>query len=415
MFNQGFNKPPSQKDLKEYSRVEMQGKRDQLASWLVGLRQMRREDPERAKNYIPPKESIKRFYEEVAKEYKALPFTKEEIEEKFSAENLSSLSLEEYAELLKRVPPRFILHITRQGVRDRVSFHSGRGEMSDGFKKILSDGKIKSKLEQYLGEIIEKDSVRSLFENYLRIPGDYPTKKEAASRVTDFLTRHIGTNLAFSEVADVSAVHASMDYVGEEFYGGEPGNEIFFLYPTAYVASQYRIADQWDTPAGFNMKESTMGSQYNDLWLKTKSQNKGELPVNASIVFIPKNTKVDPKTGSKYKIGSDSTPIQSENESFQLVDPETAMDSSEYWEQYFEKSGKRPSKIIYYEEATPNEALEAFKINAGITDDQHKDIDLKSLFAENIMDTNKEMHLQMQEEIEIIARYSEELLWEYYT
>ena len=163
------------------------------------------------------------------------------------------------------------------------------------------------------------------------------------------------------------------------------------------------------------MKESTMGSQYNDLWLKTKSQNKGELPVNASIVFIPKNTKVDPKTGSKYKIGSDSTPIQSENESFQLVDPETAMDSSEYWEQYFEKSGKRPSKIIYYEEATPNEALEAFKINAGITDDQHKDIDLKSLFAENIMDTNKEMHLQMQEEIEIIARYSEELLWEYYT
>ena len=548
MFNQGFNKPPSKKDLKEYSRVEMQGKRDQLASWLVGLRQMRREDPERAKNYIPPKESIKRFYEEVAKEYKALPFTKEEIEERFSAENLSSLSLEEYAELLKRVPPRFILHITRQGVRDRVSFHSGRGEMSDGFKKILGDKKIKSKLEQYLGEIVEKDSVRNLLEGYLRIPEDYPTKKEAMTRMVDFLTRHVGTNLAFSEVADVSAVHASMDYVAEEFYGGEPGNEMFFLYPTAHIASQYNIADQWDTPEGFNMKDSGISGQYNDLWLKAKSGNKGELPVDASIVFIPKNTKVDPTTGSKYKI-EDGKPVENTDEiekiktliqspefkalwpqvsdtfyqyqnldwelsrerkklltltvldrdekakiesnisrmeeslggvkesilkvssmarefgindqrfydildnpayrefstlqylfslsqtdnvfsrmseyevsdrfasiglSFQLVDLQSAVESYQYWENYFGTSGKKPSKIIYYEEATPNMALEAFKGSAGITDDQHRGMDLKSLFAENVMGNNKEMHLQMQEQIELISRYSQELLDEYY-
>ena len=100
--------------------------------------------------------------------------------------------------------------------------------------------------------------------------------------------------------------------------------------------------------------------------------------------------------------------------SFQLVDAESAIESLQFWEQYFERTGKRPSKIIYYGEATPNEALGAFKRNAGITDDQHKGVDLKSLFAENVMGTNKEMHLQMQGEIELIARFSEELLGEYY-
>src|SRR3990167_196789 len=149
MFSPEFNKPPSKKDLREYSKVEMREKRDYLASWLRELRQMQRDNPEKAKDYIPPKELVLRFYEEVAKEYKALPFSKEEIEEKFSAENLSALSLEEYVELLRKVPPRFVLHITRQGVRDRASFHSGRGQVSDGFEKILSDRKIKSKLEQY--------------------------------------------------------------------------------------------------------------------------------------------------------------------------------------------------------------------------------------------------------------------------
>lgn len=297
-----FYRPPSKKELREYSQANLAEKRKELSDWIKELRNMQKTNPEEAKQYLPPKELLKRFYEEVAGVYKDSPLSKEEIEDKFSSENLSQLNLEGYVELLKKVPPRFILHITRQGVRDRASFHSGRGEVSHGFEQILENGEIKSVLERYLGGVIAKDSVHSILLNYLEIPQNYPTRREAAMRINDFLTRHGGTNLASSEIADTSALHTSMDYVADDNYGGESTNEIFFLYPTAYVASQYRIAAQWDIPPGFNMKDSTMSGQFNDLWLKAKSNNAGVMPIDAAIVFVPENAHVDPNTGSRYKI-----------------------------------------------------------------------------------------------------------------
>ena len=541
-----FYRPPSKKELREYSQVNLAEKRKKLSDWIKELRNIQKADPEEAKQYLPPKELLKRFYEEVAEVYKDSPFSKEEIEDKFSSENLSQLNLEEYVELLKKVPPRFILHITRQGVRDRASFHSGRGEVSHGFEQILENGEIKSVLERHLSGVIAKDSIHSVLSNYLEIPQNYPTRREAAVRINNFLTRHGGTNLASSEIADTSALHTSMDYVADDNYGGELTNEIFFLYPTAYVASQYRVAAQWDIPPGFNMKDSTMSGQFNDLWLKAKSNNAGAMPIDAAIVFVPENANVDPNTGSRYKIEKgepvsnteqiekvkffiesvelkdlwprvsealrdyqnvvwEITQIQkslkitkSDDErekldtklsvlqsrmeelkkvisellqkaqdfgildkrfyerlgsatgqefeslysllalcerekpfagidnweidekiastglSFQLADPEKTVSSRQYWEQYFQRVGKQPSKIIFYDQATPNEAMNAFRQHAGISDSQHKEIDLKNMFSENIFSSNKGVHDAMQREREIFAQYAEELLDEFY-
>ena len=100
--------------------------------------------------------------------------------------------------------------------------------------------------------------------------------------------------------------------------------------------------------------------------------------------------------------------------SFQLADSEKTISSRQYWEQYFQRVGRQPSKIIFYDQATPNGALDAFRQHAGISDSQHKEIDLKNMFAENIFSSNKGLHDAMQREREVFAQYAEELLGEFY-
>ena len=51
-----------------------------------------------------------------------LPLDRRQIEELFSEENLAGLDLNGFVELLRRVPPRFMTHVTRQGVRDNISY-----------------------------------------------------------------------------------------------------------------------------------------------------------------------------------------------------------------------------------------------------------------------------------------------------
>jgi hypothetical protein len=529
----------TKKELREFSKEKFAKKRAELVDWIKQLREIQRTDPEKAKDYLPPRELLHTFYEEMNKVYKDLPLDKEEIEEQFSSENLSRLNLNEYIALLKKVPPRFILHITRQGVRDRASFHSGRGEVSHGFESILNSGEIGSILERCLEGVITKESVRNVINNYLRIPENFPTRSEATQRIEDFLTRHVGNNLAHSEVADVSALHVSMDYVMTEEYGAERGNDIFFVYPTAFIASQYKIAAQWAVPDEFNMVKSGISGQFNDLWIKTKENNAGSMPLDASIVFIPANTQVDKNTGSKYDIDHEGVPVSNTEQiekikllinlpetkeawpdvyeklysyqnsawelskkekaemrderkisqlkveveeskkiiksfvrkaeeygitdprfhdtlldygsvehgrlvyllsfcsnedafkgmsefeinhmfggaglTYKLADEENAITSKEYWEKYFERVGKRPSKIVFYDETDPNEALSAFKKRTGLVKNLHEGIDLKSMFAENVLHNNRQMHEMMAGEISLFVKYADEIIDELYT
>lgn len=236
----------------------------------------------------------------------AQPFTKEEIEQTFTTDNLSKLPLEEYIGLLQRVPARFITHVTRQGVRDKASFHSGRGAVDHGFERIVEQGALQSKLEQALGKEINTDSVAHTLKDYLGIPKDHPDRASAEQRIEDFLERSPIAGET-SEIADLGAVHMATEMVADAFYGGESGNEFFFVYPAAYIASQFELAGQSAIPDNFGEHGDT---KYNDLWVKEKKDVASEIPLDAGIAFVPADALVDPRTGSRYEIGPDGQAIE---------------------------------------------------------------------------------------------------------
>ncbi|MDP3970431.1 MAG: hypothetical protein Q8P90_01900 [bacterium] len=144
-----FRRPPTKRELRDFSQavpewaVKRQEQADVMVSIFDEIAELEKTDPEAAekmrKDYLPPEQMLENFYGRVAEDYKELPLEDDEIEQLFSAEHLASLSLEEYVELLRRVPPRFMTHITRQGVRDNASHNrGGYGEMNRGFEGALA-------------------------------------------------------------------------------------------------------------------------------------------------------------------------------------------------------------------------------------------------------------------------------------
>ncbi|MFH1426510.1 MAG: hypothetical protein ABIG66_03720 [Candidatus Kerfeldbacteria bacterium] len=560
-----FERKPKKKDLREYSQhvPEWAEKRREEAAWLLEFRRTAREleatDPEAAEEYrrmyLPPQKVLEKFYSDVEKDYKELPLSKEEIDEQFTTENLSELSLDEYVELLRKVPPRFVTHITRQGIRDNISHHTGGyGEFNRGFEGVMENGSVRSILEQYLLDGVTKDTVREVIEKILEVKKYHKTRGAAASRVVDFLTTSEVAS-ASSEFADQKAVHVALDTVADAYYGGERNNEIFFVYPVAYIAANYSIGSQkFNIPERFGPNEVIESSQYNDFWLLSKEKKSGDLPVDSAITFLPENTPVDPETGSRYMVDADGQPVPNTDQlealkrliqapetkalwggmgsaindlysnsravldskqnlsemierygsdSYSTEDAETALKeaelslreaqsavdpllklaekhgvtdprfrdavmdtrspafnalndffnqtlhdvpfsthgefddfhfanvmrglgmtnklaektvtSREYWESYFDRTGKRPSKIIYYEQQTPNEAFDAFRERAGLIEDGlHREVDLKEMYKEN--DVGQEgIHQTLERERELFIQYADEILDELYS
>lgn len=532
---------PSEAELKKFAIDNIAGKAKRYA-WLIEELQKAEEAEARGENpeFVPREDLMAEFYRDMAKIYEEAALSKEEIEQQFSAENLSQLSLEEYIKLLRKVPPRFILHVTRQGIRDRISFHSGTGELYRGFENIIQQNEIKSTLEHYLEGLVTRSSVKNLLTGYLHMPNAYSTRLEAEKRIRDFLHPSNPVTHNTSEMADISAVHAAMDFSADEWYGGERENEYFFVYPTAHVASQYKLTYQMNIPEGFKGEHFNTASQYNDLWITAKEKGAGKMPLDAAIAFIPENSQIDPETGSRYEVKDGHAVPNSEqldklmawikSESFQsiwrdldrlkynlqeaigqvssletrlksekypdradeekLVKAHTALEQAKilfqpfinsaseagitdarffsifetadsqkwdglrvfidianqptqneidklrldgaivgmqmqyrladktvsakkYWEDYFTKIGKRPSKVIYYEQATPNEALVEFRKRAGLKDSQHSQVDLAKMFEENII-FQRAAHDRLAQERELIVQYVGEILDEWY-
>jgi hypothetical protein len=71
-------------------------------------------------------------------------------------------------------------------------------------------------------------------------------------------------------------------------------------YPSAYVASQLNYG-------GKGTLADRGNSQHNDKWIYTKDHE--GMPLDVGLVFIPEDAKVDPQTGSRYKIGESGEPI----------------------------------------------------------------------------------------------------------
>jgi hypothetical protein len=358
---------------------------------------------EAQKDFKPIAEISKNLRDQLLRNFERPQLGKAEIQEAFTVKNLSSLNLQEYISLLLRVPARFIVHVTRHGFKDTGSHHSLRTDtFSHGFEAMLKDGQIRSVNDQISGGKWNKDSV----ESKINAITASPTKAGKEDHVDQLLNMAMNANIQ-SEFADGTAVHAAIDYVAEAYYGGEKGNQVFAIFPAAMVASQYSSTSQ-NRRVPKDFKVDRLHDDKNDLWMIRNEDKRGALPLDAGILFLPADARVDPETGSIYESNESDGSLVRNDEAPLAKD---TVSSREYWETYFEKNGLKPSKVIYYHGEDPNQALQAFREETGLHSKLHDDQSLTGLFPEN-MRSQKELASLLSSQVEAFQSFSDEVIEE---
>lgn len=249
-----------------------------------------------------PGRLLEAFYSGEEKKWAEAGYTKEDIQKYFSEEHLASLSLEEYALLMRRFPGEIVTHVTRQGVRDHASsfWHTGgEGKFLNGFKDTLLDGRLRSALGIALQEHTKEDAMIK----FLKLD-EVNSREEALSKLNSEFRSNLSTSHAF---ADGSSVHVASEVVMDKMYGAEGGNEIFFAFPSAFIASQFHFGGKGDlTDISYD--------QHNDKWIHTKDHE--GISLDSGLVFIPLDTLVHSETGSRYEIDDTGNPmVKEENRS----------------------------------------------------------------------------------------------------
>lgn len=323
------------------------------------------------------------FYREQKEKWAKSEYTKEDITENFSEEHLISLSLEDYILLLKRFPNEMVAHVTRQGIRDHTGhmYHTaGVGAYTDGFMKMVEDGRLRSPLSVYLVENEKEQAIAK----FLHLD-DFKTKEDALNylaTLTEARQHEAGS------YADRMAVHFATEEVADCYYGSERGNEIFIVYPSAHVASQYYFSGQ--------LNESG-GSYWNDQWVWANEERGMDL--NAGLVFIPEEAKVDRKTGSRYELDESGNPIKNSEylDAFRKV--VNSSDFHDFADQVMEITGKLNQSWDSPDLSSRNQALlqklEPFRQRLeqefGITDRRFQKaiLDYQNLFSIDVQNRNQ--------------------------
>lgn len=273
------------------------------------------------------------FYDKEKQKWLEKSYTKEDITKYFNEEHLKSLSVDDYALLLKRFPGNMVTHVTRQGVRDHfgIGNHTkGLGEFHNNFKDILG----KKQLNSAIGLELQNSSKEKLVSDYLdefikdlETAGREPDGKSAYSRIESKLGYGAiqGSQYNF---ADRSAIHVATEQVADAIYGSERRNEIFFAFPSTFVASQMEFGGQ--------LKENSGGSHNDQLiWANLE---KG-MNLDAGLVFIPEEADVSTKTGSKYELDEKNNPIIIEKNILDIKKLTDSADFSEFADQALEILG----------------------------------------------------------------------------
>ncbi|HNW23229.1 MAG TPA: hypothetical protein PKH06_00495 [Candidatus Dojkabacteria bacterium] len=258
------------------------------------LRKQEEGEEENIKEIPTSSEILSAYYEKM----ESMPLSIKEKEDLLKPEALAQLSTEEYVKLWKRLNPYYLSHVTRQGFRDHnaMMYHSaGIGQYGNGFVEVAEDkGIIRPPIfirENGLRSR-DKESVRGWLEDNKIFKGN---KEQAQSRVHELI--NIQKVIDTPKYPDVTAVHFMTEHVGNRYYGGERGNEVFFIFPTDVVASQNYFH--------FNGREKSFTNpqseeKWNDIFVWSKTQENPGVPIDAGLVFLPNSTLVDPETGSKY-------------------------------------------------------------------------------------------------------------------
>ena len=368
------------KDYFAIKKVEalLQGKLDQQSSLEEELSKavIGRPDLEETRQMISD------FYASEKKKWAEAPYSKEDIAENFTEEHLASLSLEDYALLMKRFPGQMVTHVTRRGVRDHYGMfeHSkGFGEVApDGFKGILESKRLQSPLGVALSQAGSYHDICRFLNSgdELITHRDVVDDENLDRQPTSIRPLIAGFKQYFDDPThrqfnDKAAIHVAIEQVLDEIYGSERGNEIFIAYPSAHIASQYEFGN-FDN----NVISHAGDDKRNDLYVWAENETAG-MNIDAGIVFVPDNAQVDPDTGSLYRLDSSGKPIeatipkdQRESNIFYAEKTDRPIRSHDYWEQYFSQHPEsRPSKVVYYDSSmTPTEALWDWKEKNGIVD-----------------------------------------------
>ncbi len=292
------------KDYFEYkkTKAEIAEKTAELTGVEATISDKEEEIPE----FAETRKMIDDFYGGEKKKWAEAGYTPEDIAEQFTEEKLSALSVEEYAELMKRFPGEMVTHVTRQGIRDHAPMreHSaGLGEFHNNFTSMLVDGRMRSAIGIALQEHTKEDAmVKFLKLDRLDelLPGDTVTSPREKALMMHESNFEYSSSSSFAAYADKSSVHMAAELVLDDIYGGEHGNEIFFAYPSAHVASQFRYSGDL-TDEG--------GDKHNDKWIYTKDHE--GMSLDAGLTFIPEDAMVDPKTGSRYEVDAEGSPTPS--------------------------------------------------------------------------------------------------------
>jgi hypothetical protein len=251
------------------------------------------------------KATLDNFYQREGERWRSAGYEREDVERYFSEEYLSSLSLEEYVVLLQRFKPEILTHVTRYGVRDHsamMEHRGGLGEFLTSFTNLLQDGRMRS----VIGKIVNREDKEVAFREYFdyildQIRKHAPwVKDESDQQVLSNYFARMMTNSSFGGLPDVAAVHFGLESALDDFYGGETGNEIFFVYPVPLILNQGMMSGRFQRDVDKNNNAYVWENDFRGI------------DINSSVVFIAKDAKVDPATGSIYQTDQDKGPVVSQ-------------------------------------------------------------------------------------------------------
>ena len=258
---------------------------------------------------------------------------------------------------------------------------AGEGAYADGFMKMVEDGRLRSPLGVYLVEGEKEQAIA----RFLHLD-NFKTKEEALNYLGTLVSERQGDAGSY---VDRMAVHFATEEVPDCYYGSEQGNEIFIAYPSAHIASQYYFSGQ--------LNESG-GGYWNDQWVWA-NEEKG-MDLNAGLIFIPEEARVDRKNGSRYELDENRNPIKNSEyqDAFRRV--ADSPDFHDFANQVMEIAGKlnqswdSPNLLPQNQELL--ERLEPFRQRLeqefGITDRrlQMAILDYHHLFSLDIQKKNQE-------------------------
>jgi hypothetical protein len=269
----------------------VKSERDALYAQLFAVEEELKTLRKKLEEIPDPKQLIEAYYEKIA----TTPLSNEQKRRLLKPEVLASLTTEEYIALWRRLNPYFLAHVTRQGFRDHnaMIYHSaGLEQFHNGFLNIMQDDRLLRPPIALAGlKNRDKASVKNWLHDWVLQAED---EKQARERLKNLLHFHLARAPKYP---DETAVHFAAQIVADGYYGGESGNEVFFIYPSDVLASQYAFAfNGWEKD--FTRPQSE--TKWNDVFVWPQSTENPGIPIDAGIVFLPETTPVDPQTGSKY-------------------------------------------------------------------------------------------------------------------